>query len=77
MQFEAAGEGRFRCPSCGTLNEIREPSEAPPVREPAEPEAPSPRVSCPDCGFRFIVGDVEKAPCPNCGAPVTVTEEEP
>jgi hypothetical protein len=43
---------------------------APPPPAPEPP--PSPRIECPDCGFRFIVGAVESAPCPNCGAVVPV-----
>jgi DNA-directed RNA polymerase subunit RPC12/RpoP len=77
VQFESGGEGRFRCPSCRTLNEVRGQADAPAVRGPAPPDKPSPRVSCPECDFRFIVGDVEEAPCPNCGVTVTVRGEEP
>lgn len=76
--FEVSGPGRYTCPSCGTANEVRSqaPAEqggfvAPPP--PPPPEAPSPRVTCPGCGFRFIVGDVTEAPCPNCGTSVSVT----
>ena len=72
VQFEASGEGRFRCPACGTLNEVRGAGGAPPARRPEAPQTPSPRVSCPDCGLRFIVGEVESVPCPNCGTHVVV-----
>jgi hypothetical protein len=27
---------------------------------------PSPRITCPDCDFSFIVGDIAVAHCPNC-----------
>jgi len=37
---------------------------------PPPPERPSPRISCPDCAFTFIVGDVAVATCPNCGIEV-------
>ena len=37
---------------------------------PPAPEPPSPRISCPDCDFSFIVGEVAVAPCPNCGVDV-------
>jgi DNA-directed RNA polymerase subunit RPC12/RpoP len=74
-QIEVPGPGRYACPACGTLNDIRprapEPGLVTPPAPPPEP-APSPRVECPQCGFRFIVGQVESAPCPNCGASVTV-----
>jgi hypothetical protein len=56
------------------MNELREGSdtlERPPDPDPV-PEVPSPRVECSGCGFRFIVGDVESAPCPMCGETVTV-----
>lgn len=78
-QIEVPGPGRYSCPACGTLNEIRsrapEPDlVTPPPPAPAPP--PTPRVECPDCGFRFIVGEVESAPCPNCGAQVPVPAGE-
>lgn len=81
-QFEAPGEGLFPCPFCGTQNEIRRrngpASPEQPYGPPPEPtpDRPSPRATCGDCGFRFIVGDVETAPCPNCGATVTVGRGE-
>jgi predicted RNA-binding Zn-ribbon protein involved in translation (DUF1610 family) len=40
------------------------------------PEAPSPKVICPGCGYKFIVGNIEVAPCPNCGEAVTVAAED-
>jgi hypothetical protein len=59
------------------MNEVRgaaEPDQggfvAPPP--PPPPDPPSPRVTCGDCSFEFIVGDVDEAPCPNCGTVVTV-----
>ncbi|HSJ27032.1 MAG TPA: hypothetical protein VLB67_02410 [Acidimicrobiia bacterium] len=42
----------------------------PPVAPPPRPEAPSPKLSCPECGFTFIVGEIEVATCPNCSAEV-------
>lgn len=76
--FDVPGPGRHACPACGTLNEVR--AAGPVVPRPAPtpaPEAPSPRVSCPDCGFRFIVGEVAAAPCPNCGTLVATGGEDP
>jgi hypothetical protein len=29
-------------------------------------------VICPGCGYKFIVGNVDTAPCPNCATPVSV-----
>ena len=79
-QVEVPGPGRYSCPACGTLMEVRPRAEdpglvAPPLPAPEPP--PSPRVECPDCGFRFIVGTVESAPCPNCGAAVPVSRGGP
>jgi len=74
--FDAPEPGRHACPACGAVNEVK--AAAPPLVPPSPPpapEAPSPRVSCPRCGFSFIVGTVAVAPCPNCGNPVTVVEK--
>jgi rRNA maturation endonuclease Nob1 len=79
VQFEVPSEGRFACPSCGSANEVRRQSGEPGIvapPPPPEPEAPSPRVVCEGCGFRFIVGAVETAPCPMCGAVVAVSAAE-
>lgn len=75
--FEVSGPGRVRCPACGTTNEVREsasPDTGGLVTPPPapEPDPPSPRVECPDCEFVFIVGEIDRAPCPNCGTSVTV-----
>jgi hypothetical protein len=32
-------------------------------------------VICPGCGYKFIVGKVDTAPCPNCATPVSVADE--
>lgn len=77
-QFEVPGPGRYECPACGTVNELRGgqgPLERPPQPPPA-PDKPSPRVECGACGFRFIVGDVASAPCPMCGVEVEIRGEE-
>ncbi len=84
-QFEVPGPGKYSCPSCGSVNAVRAaggssrpgygspppgypPSSSPPP--PPQPERPSPRIQCPSCEFRFIVGDIDVATCPNCGAEV-------
>ena len=77
-QFEAPGPGRYACPGCGATNEVRPAAGDPGLLAPPpapEPEAPTPRVECGECGFRFIVGDVDTAPCPMCGAAVVVDGE--
>lgn len=71
-QFAVQGPGRYPCPACGAVNEVRSAPPADLLRErPApEPAQTSPRRTCAGCGFSFIVGDVEVAICPNCGAEV-------
>ena len=80
-QFEVPGPGRFSCPVCGSVNMVRAaPGTAPTAPTatnpapppPRPPDPPSPRVSCPSCEFTFIVGNVEKAKCPNCGSEVPI-----
>jgi len=80
-QFEVAGAGRFSCPSCGSVNVVRNQTAtgpasagayptapgAPPTPPTPQPDRPSPRISCPECAFTFIVGDIAVATCPNCG----------
>ena len=77
LGFDVAGPGRVTCPSCGVVNEVKatRPVVAAPPPMPLVPDSPSPRVSCPDCAFSFIVGAVDIAPCPNCGNTVTVAYE--
>jgi DNA-directed RNA polymerase subunit RPC12/RpoP len=80
-QFEVPGPGRFSCPACGSANQVGgappEPGIVAPPSPAPEPDRPSPRVSCPECGFEFIVGDIATAPCPMCGAAVAVEAEPP
>jgi len=82
-QFDVAGAGRFSCPACGSVNVVRNQAGtaappaagpyptaqgvAPAAPPPPQPDRPSPRISCPDCAFTFIVGDIPVATCPNCG----------
>ncbi|MCY3538905.1 MAG: hypothetical protein OXH10_03520 [bacterium] len=82
--FEVMAPGRYACPGCGVTNEVRGSSEGPPppgpggsqftVPPPPPPDIPSQRARCQDeeCGFSFIVGDVQTAPCPMCGIDVPV-----
>lgn len=84
-EFEVPGAGRFACPVCGSVNMVRQAPGAPPGPPPGggpggpgmpapppppRPDPPSPRVECPECDFTFIVGKIETATCPNCGAEV-------
>jgi len=72
-QFDVPGVGRHVCPVCGTQNDVRPAGgiETPPPPPPPQ-DRPSPRVICPGCGYKFIVGNVDTAPCPNCATPVSV-----
>lgn len=74
--FEVPGVGRYPCPSCGTPNDVRsgdrEPDGLVTPPPPPDREDPSPRVQCGSCDLSFIVGAVDEAPCPNCGALVAV-----
>jgi rRNA maturation endonuclease Nob1 len=82
-QFNVGGPGRFACPSCGSLNVVRGPAGAEPPAPanasvpppPRPPDPPSQRQVCPDCEFSFIVGDIDTAKCPNCGADVQVAQD--
>ncbi len=68
-QFAVQGPGRYPCPVCGVVNEVR-PTVDVPTHAAAAPKEVSPRRTCENCGFSFIVGDIDIAPCPNCGAAV-------
>ena len=53
-----------------------DPYDAPPSAPPsAPPPPPLPRVTCPDCEFSFVVGQIAVATCPNCGAEVPTGQE--
>lgn len=82
-EFDVPGPGRFACPVCGSVNMVRAAGGAPPpgaagpagsrpVTPPPPPrnDPPSPKLQCPECSFSFIVGEIEVASCPNCGAEV-------
>ena len=84
-QFDVPGPGRFSCPVCGSVNAVRAaPGAAPPPNNgpagspppPRPPDPPSPRVTCPQCEFTFIVGQVAEAKCPNCGSNVSTGLQE-
>ncbi len=88
--------GRFSCPNCGAMNQVKGPvpgpggmppgappggpgpgypgvqQPEPPLAPPPPPEVPSPRITCAQCSFSFIVGAVQTAICPNCRAEVPV-----
>lgn len=67
-QFTVQGPGRYPCPRCGVVNEVRAAVDVP--RRAPIPESTSPRRICSGCGFSFIVGDIDIATCPNCGGEV-------
>jgi len=37
---------------------------------PPPPPPPMPKITCPECEFTFIIGQIAVAECPNCGAEV-------
>ncbi len=92
-QFEVAGPGRYPCPSCGSVNAVREqagdgPSTvggyqaAPGVAQdtpppPPPPSPPPPKINCPECDFEFYIGEIAVATCPNCEAEVETGVEVP
>ena len=49
---------------------------APPGPPPPPTEQPMPKIDCPECGFRFIVGMVPSVTCPNCTAEVSTGIED-
>lgn len=68
-----AGAGPAGAPPPGSMPPTGGPESgagypAPPP--PPPPEPPSPKMECPECGFSFIVGDIEVAVCPMCSAEV-------
>jgi DNA-directed RNA polymerase subunit RPC12/RpoP len=82
-QFDVPGPGRFSCPVCGSINMVRaapgaDPGAASAPPPPRPPDPPANRVQCPNCEFRFIVGEIAVAKCPNCGTDVeTGSPEQP
>lgn len=90
-EVQIPGPGRFNCPACGAPNEVRDPAAGspggmarpgggpfgapPPQPPPPQPDPPSPKITCGECEFSFIVGDIDRAVCPNCGAEVVVGSE--
>lgn len=50
--------------------------QPPPPPPPPKPDAPMPKIQCPECGFTFIVGMIAAATCPNCSAEVDTGIEE-
>ena len=48
---------------------------AQPQQPPPEPE-PMPKIECPECEFKFVVGKVATVTCPMCSAEVPTGIEE-
>src|SRR5256885_246129 len=85
-EFIIGGVAETTCPQCGARNRIPGAPDAAPVEtagplgetETAPPEAGPPPdggpkwVVCPQCSYRFAVGDVETVSCPLCSTSVTV-----
>ena len=58
------GQAPRSAPGAGGYGQPAAPPPPPP------PDPPSPRVICSECELSFIVGQIETATCPNCGAEV-------
>ncbi len=53
------------------------PGAPPPPTPPPPPPPPVlPKITCPECGFEFIVGEIAVATCPMCTAEVPTGLEE-
>ena len=48
----------------------------PPPPPPPQPDLPMPKIECPECGFKFIVGMVPVVTCPMCSTEVDTGIEE-
>jgi DNA-directed RNA polymerase subunit RPC12/RpoP len=91
VELEVSGPGEFVCPSCGTRNSVKGdapgydlggltvPGGRPSPRQgPDGPDGSQAGISwgtCPECSFRFVMGEVETVTCPNCRAELAVTPE--
>jgi tRNA(Ile2) C34 agmatinyltransferase TiaS len=84
IEIEVAGPGEFICPSCGTRNAVRgqeapqNPFGVPDLGATPPPNEPAPGahwVRCPECAYRFAVGDVEEVDCPSCSTTIHVDQE--
>ncbi|MFQ5523090.1 MAG: hypothetical protein ACE5F5_05885 [Acidimicrobiia bacterium] len=51
----------------------------PPPPPPPPPQPSVTRIQCPECGFRFVVGQIAMATCPMCSAevPTGIEVDEP
>ncbi len=58
---EAAYGGYPTAPGAGAM---------PPETQPPAPP-PLPKITCPECEFTFVVGNIAVARCPNCDAEVS------
>jgi hypothetical protein len=48
--------------------------EAPPPAPPPPPVLP--KITCPECEFTFVIGEIAIATCPNCNSEVDTGYEE-
>lgn len=84
-EFDVPGPGRHPCPACGAVNQVGVesgptaqqpgPAESPFAPEGTAAAGPPPeltRISCPECTYSFIVGEIAVAVCPNCDAKVEI-----
>lgn len=52
------------------------PGPGSPPPPPPPPDLPMPKIECPECGFKFIVGMIPVVTCPMCSTEVETGIEE-
>ena len=86
VELEVQGPGEFACPACGSRNVVREqPAPQGPTLDlpdlgraaspPSEPAAGIRWTKCPQCSYRFAVGEVPSVACPSCSANLSINED--
>ena len=61
-------------PGVGSSGAGASPPAPPPP--PPQPDLPMPKIECPECGFKFIVGMIPVVTCPMCSTEVETGIEE-
>ncbi|MFA5891501.1 MAG: hypothetical protein WDA27_11230 [Actinomycetota bacterium] len=86
IELEVAGPGEFACPACGTRNMVGGTAPQGPALDlpdlgrttPASPPEQTPGVrwtACPQCSYRFAVGEVASVTCPACSAGLSIDDQ--
>lgn len=85
VELEVPGPGEFACPACGSRNVVRGQAapKAPTLdlpdlgrtqAPPSEPAAGIRWTKCPQCSYRFAVGEIPSVPCPACSANLSIDQ---